>query len=388
MAPLSVTKPAGFAAAGGHVGIKADGSADLMLLVADRAVPTAAVFTSNGAPAAPVTVSRDHVSDGSIRAVVVNSGCANAGTGAVGLETARRMAEVTAAAVGCAADEVIVCSTGPIGPTLPMDRVEEGIGRVAVGLSSGARSDQDAATGILTTDTTTKQSGHDGPGWTIGAIAKGAAMCRPDMATMLAFVTTDAVIDTAGADAALRAAVAGSFNSLNIDGCQSTNDTVVLMASGTSGIEPDHAEFTAALSLVCEDLARQMAADGEETTKVVDVVVEGAYDDAQAHGFGLAITDSDLVRSSFYGADPNWGRVLAALGASGYPMDQSSVAVAYEDVLIAETGAEVAYDRPALISRLGGDFTLTVKVGEGPGSARIIAADLTPGYVEFNGEPS
>ena len=328
------------------------------------------------------------MSNGSIRAVVANSGCANAGTGAAGFEAAKKMAEVAASAVGCRPDEVLVCSTGPIGPRLPMALVEEGIGRVAVGLSSGARSDLDAAAGILTTDTTTKQSGHDGPGWTIGAIAKGAAMCRPDMATMLAFVTTDAAIDTATVDSALRGAVAGSFNSLNIDGCQSTNDTVVLMASGTSGIEPDHAEFADALATVCEDLARQMAADGEETTKVVDVVVEGAYDDAVARGFGLAITDSDLVRSSFYGADPNWGRILAALGASGYPMDQSAVAVAYEGVPIAEGGAEVAYDRPGLISRLQGDFTLAVKVGDGPGSARIIAADLTPGYVQFNGEPS
>ncbi len=385
---MTVTKPAGFMAAGGHVGIKGDGSPDLTLLVADRAVPTAAVFTTNGAPAAPVTLSRDHVANGSIRAVVVNSGCANAGTGAPGAEAAWRMAAVTASAVGCAAEEVLVCSTGPIGPRLPMAEVEAGIGRVAVGLTSGAAADMEAAAGILTTDTATKQSEHGGPGWTIGAIAKGAAMCRPDMATMLAFVTTDALLDAPAAEAALRAAVATSFNSLNIDGCQSTNDTVVLMASGTSGIEPDHNEFTDALAAVCEDLARQMAADGEETTKVVDVVVVGAEDDAMARGFGLAITDSDLVRSSFYGADPNWGRLLAALGSSGHPLDQSSVNVGYEGVVIAEGGAEVDYDRQALIPRLRGDFTVDVRVGQGPGTARIIAADLTPGYVEFNGEPS
>ncbi len=383
-----ITHPLGFRAAGGHVGIKVDGSADLALVAATAPVPAAAVFTTNSAAAPPVILSRRHASDGMAQAVVLNSGCANAGTGTDGADHARRMAERTAAALGCQPEAVLVASTGPIGPRLPIEAVEAGIDRLAGELADGPEAAKAAALGILTTDTFPKSSHLDADGWRIGGIGKGAAMCRPDMATMLAVLTTDAVLDPAGADAALRASVGPTFNSLNIDGCTSTNDMVVLLASGASGVTPDPAAFTEGLGNVCESLARQMARDGEETTRVVDVVVDGAVDVASARALGLAITDSDLVRSSFFGGDPNWGRILQAMGQSGLPIDPDAVAVSYEGEPVAVGGVEVDFDRAALRARLGGDFLVEVKVGEGPGRARIIAADLTPGYVEFNGAPS
>jgi len=383
-----ITHPSGFLAAGGHVGIKAGGVPDLALIVADAPATAAAVFTTNRAAAAPVLVSRDHVADGVARAIVVNSGNANAGTGSEGVANARRMVDRTASAVGCEPSQVLVCSTGPIGPQLPIDSVELGIGRVAQTLAGGAAAAKAAARAILTTDTFPKTSRFEAERWSIGAIAKGAAMCRPDMATMLAFVTTDAVLDPAELDEAVRLAVGPTFNSLNIDGCTSTNDTVVALASGVSGTRPEPTEFAEALTRVCESLARQMARDGEETTKVVDVVVSGARDAATARRLGLAITDSDLVRSSFYGGDPNWGRILQAIGTVDEPIDPTALEIRYDGVIVATGGVASPYDRPALLDRLSGDFTVEVDLGSGDGEARIIAADLTPGYVEFNGAPS
>jgi len=383
-----ITHPEGFVAAGGHVGIKADGSHDMALVASLEPATVAAVFTTNRAAAPPVSLSRLHVADGRARAVVLNSGCANAGTGAIGQAHALRMAGRVAAALGCAPEEVVICSTGPIGPRLPIESVEAGIDRLAAALSGADTASKDAALGILTTDTFPKSSRFDGDGWSIGAIAKGAAMCRPDMATMLAVITTDAALEPSDADAALRAAVDTTFNSLNIDGCQSTNDTVVLLASGASGVVPEFEAFTAALGEVCESLARQMARDGEETTKVVDVVVEGAADATDAKAIALAITDSDLVRSSFYGGDPNWGRVLQAIGQSQVPADLDALEIRYEGVPVVVAGEPASFDRPGLVARLAGDFLLEVVVGDGAGRARVIAADLTPGYVEFNGAPS
>lgn len=383
-----ITAPKGFVAAGGHAGVKADGVFDLALVVAEQTAVAAAVFTTNRAAAAPVTLSRAHAADGHLRAVVLNSGCANAGTGPGGAEDAAAMAAVTAEALGCPVDEVAVCSTGPIGPRLPMAAVDAGIRRLAGELAADPEAADRAARAILTTDTVTKTASHADAGWTIGGIAKGAAMCRPDMATMLAVITTDAVLSPETARWALTAAVEPTFNSLNIDGCQSTNDTVILLASGASGVEPDPSGFVAGLTEVCERLARQMAADGEETTKVIDVVVTGAVSDADARALGKAITDSDLVRASFYGGDPNWGRILQAIGQTDIPADLDAVSITFAGVAVAVDSAAVAHDRAALIERLSGDFEVTVTVGTGPGTARIIAADLTPGYVAFNGEPS
>lgn len=386
---MSVTLPKGFVAGGVHCGIKAPGLLDLAIVAADRPVVAAAVFTTNLAAAAPVRLSKEHVANGYAQAVVLNSGNANAGTGLAGEMSAARMATVAAGALGCAVTDVLVCSTGPIGPQLPIDDVEEGILILAPALGRDTTSGTDAARAIMTTDTSPKAAEftHE-DGWSLGGIAKGAAMIRPSMATMLAVITTDAALSTDQARSALAGAVAGSFNALNIDGCTSTNDTVILLASGDSGETVDPDVFAGALGDLCESLARQMARDGEETTKVVDVVVEGAADDADAHRMGLAVTDSDLVRSSFFGGDPNWGRVLQALGQAGVAFDPAVVEMAYDGVAVASAGAQVPFDRPSLIARLQGDFTLSVRVGDGSGRSRIITTDLTPGYVRFNGAPS
>ncbi len=386
---MSVTTPKGFTAGGAHCGVKRTGELDLAIVAAEQPVVAAAVFTQNLAAAAPVVLSRQHVTNGYAQAVVLNSGTANAGTGSTGEVHAARMATATAGALGCAVTDVLVCSTGPIGPLLPIDSVEDGIAALAPILGRDREAGSAAARAIMTTDTYPKTSAFiAADGWAIGGMAKGAAMIRPNMATMLAVITTDVALGTEQAQSVLEAAVATTFNALNIDGCTSTNDTVILLASADSGITVETDEFAPRLTEVCESLARQMARDGEETTKVVDVVVQGAADDLAARTMGLEITDSDLIRSSFFGGDPNWGRVLQALGQSGVSFDPASVAVTYEDVTVAAGGVQVAYDRAGLITRLQGDFTLTVAVGGGPGSARIITTDLTPGYVRFNGEPS
>ena len=385
---MSVTAAKGFVAGGMHAGVKGSGAADLAIIGAGRPVVAAAVFTTNKAAAAPVALSRTHIANGYAEAVVINSGNANAATGAQGERDAGRMATATAGALECAVTDVLVCSTGPIGVPLPIDALEEGINALAPELGDTSSHGKAAAEAIMTTDTFPKTSVFEGAEWTVGGIAKGAAMVRPDMATMLAVVTTDVVIGIEQARVALRTAVDKSFNLLNIDGCTSTNDTVVLLASGESGVQADLDEFTEALTSVCASLARQIVRDGEETTKVVDLVVEGAPSDAAARAVGLEISDSDLVRSSFHGGDPNWGRILQAIGQSTINVDPSSLRVSYDGTLVAEHGVAVSHDREDLLGRLTGDFTVVVGVGDGPGSARILTTDLTPGYVTFNAEPS
>lgn len=385
---MSVTTPAGFEAGGSHAGVKASGVLDLALVSAGRPVVAAAVFTTNRAAAAPVGLSRSHVANGYASAVVINSGNANAATGAQGEQDAGRMAAAVAGALGCAVTDVLVCSTGPIGVRLPIDAVEDGIGALAPRLGSDPAHGTAAAEAIMTTDTFPKTADHVGGGWAIGGMAKGAAMVRPDMATMLAVVTTDAVLGIEQARTALRSAVDATFNQVNIDGCTSTNDTVILLASGDSNAQVDADEFTEALTGVCDSLARQIVRDGEETTKVVDLVVEGAPSDAAARAIGLGVSDSDLVRSSFHGGDPNWGRILQAIGQSPINVDPGVLRVVYDGTPVAEDGVAVPHDRNDLVRRLQGDFTVVVGVGDGPGTARILTTDLTPGYVTFNAEPS
>ncbi len=320
--------------------------------------------------------------------MVLSSGCANAGTGGQGEENAARMAAAVATAIDCSPTEVLVCSTGPIGPQLPISNIEAGIETMPALLASDKAAGVAAAEAIMTTDTFYKTSRFEGDGWSIGGMAKAAGMCRPDMATLLVAITTDVDLDQAKAQYALQTAVDATFNSLNIDGCTSTNDTAILLVSGVSEKNPGLEVFLNALNDVCESLARQVARDGEGTQRVVDVVIEGALSDKHARTMGLEITDSDLVRASFYGADPNWGRILQALGQAGVAFDPQVVAVSYSDVPIAVGGEQVPYDRSALMAKLTGDFRVEVSVGDGPGRARIISTDLTPEYVVFNGEPS
>ncbi len=390
MDAVSVTAPNGFRAAGVAAGIKDSGDLDVALVVGDSELIAAAVFTNNRAVAAPVRVSRKQLArQKTMRAVVLNSGCANAATGEQGISAAKEMVRAAARAIGSSEEEVLVCSTGGIGKPLPTAKVITGIAAAGKQLERSPAAATAAATAIMTTDNVPKESTVVGEGFTVGGMAKGAGMVRPDMATMLAVVTTDAVADTASLDAALRAAVDQSFHALNIDGCPSTNDTVVLLASGASGIVPSRADLEEAVSSVCWDLANQLAADAEGASRVVMIDVVGAESDAVAREAGRLVADSALVRAAFYGGDPNWGRLLGALGATDVEFDPGSFGVAYEAIDIARDGSAVEHDGPALHEAIAaGDFTVTMTIGTGPGKARVITTDLTPEYVTFNAEYS
>ena len=381
---MSVTSAAGFVADGVACGIKDGGVRDLAVVDAGRTVPAAAVFTQNGAAAPPVVLSRRHISDGSVRAVVLTSGCANAATGEAGMAAAVATAERVAGWLGCRPTDVFVCSTGPIGGVVPVDRIAAGLGDLHLSEAGGPA----AAEAILTTDSHAKEAVVVGDGFTVGGMAKGAGMIRPGMATMLAVITTDAVADASTLDGALRSAVAVTFNALDVDGCESTNDTVLLMASGASGVRPDPEALAAAVEATCRDLARQMAADAEGASRVVTIDVTGAVTDDDALQLARAVADSALVRSSFYGADPNWGRVVAALGSTRLAVDMGAVSVAYAGVEVASGGIDAGADHDAVSEELAGDFDVRIVVGEGPGSCSLLTTDLTPDYVRFNGERS
>jgi glutamate N-acetyltransferase/amino-acid N-acetyltransferase len=385
---MSVVAARGFRAAGIEAGIKPDGP-DVAVIIADRPARAAGVFTQNLAAAPPVLVSRDHVADGRASAIVVNSGCANAATGARGRADARTMARIAADALSVEPTDVLVCSTGTIGPHLPMQQIEAGIEAAVSAAGSTPAHGTAAATAILTTDSVTKEATFVGDGWVVGGMAKGAGMLRPDLATMLAFITTDADIAASELDTALVTAVDGSFNSLNVDGCESTNDTVLVLASGDSGVRPEQGEFEAALGAVCRDLAMAMARDAEGASRLVTIAVSGARDDATARRLGRIVADSALVRASFFGGDPNWGRVLGALGSARSDVDIERVAIAYNGVTVAAEGVGVDHDEASLLDDCAeGDLALSVAVGGGPGTATIITTDLTPDYVVFNGERS
>lgn len=385
---MSIVAPSGFRAAGVAAGVKASGL-DVAVLVADEPAAAAAVFTRNLAAAPSVVVDREHIADGRASAVVVNSGCANAATGARGLADARATADIVARALGVDSRDVLVCSTGTIGPRLPMDRIEAGVSEAIASAGRTPRHGTDAATAIMTTDSVTKEVLVEGKGWAVGGMAKGAGMIRPDMATMLAFLTSDAVVEHAELDASLRHAVDGTFNSLNIDGCESTNDTVIALASGASGVRPDPGEFTEALEIACRRLAVSMARDAEGASRMVVIDVIGTADDTTARHLGRLVADSALVRASFHGGDVNWGRVLGALGSARSGFAVEDVAIAYNGVTVAYGGTGVDFDEPALLADCArGDLTVSISVGGGPGAASVITTDLTPDYVIFNGERS
>lgn len=384
---MSVTAPMGFTAAGVAAGIKEDGSLDLALVATDSPAVAAGVFTTNLAAAAPVVLSRNHLARGaSLRAVVINSGCANAATGAAGDAAAAAMAGGVAGLLDCGPADVLVCSTGPIGPQLPGPAVAAGIAAAVEALDAAAG--HDAAHAILTTDTVPKEVAVDGQGFTVGGMAKGAGMVRPDMATMLAVLTTDAEADADVLDEALRVAVDHSFHSLNIDGCPSTNDSVIVAASGRSGVRPDPLDLAAALTAASESLAAQLAADAEGASRVVTLAVSGAVDNEAARDLARTVADSALVRASFYGGDPNWGRIVGALGASGIEIDPRSIRIAFAGTVVAEDGMAAGVDEDEVAAELAGDFEVEITVGGGRGRARMLTTDLTPEYVRFNGERS
>ena len=388
---MTVTLPGGFVAAGGGCGIKPGGVPDLAVVATADGAPVAgaAVFTSNRASAAPVTLSRRHLaaSGGRVSAVVVNSGNANAATGSRGLADALRMAELAAKGVGCATEEVLVCSTGLIGFPLPMDRLEAGVPAVVSALAPGPEAAAAAARAIMTTDTRPKTVERSGRGFVVGGIAKGAAMLAPDMATMLAVLTTDAAVDPSPLQAMLRDAVDTSFNRLSVDGCTSTNDTVIVMASGRSQAagQASPEEVARALAEACADLAGQMAEDAEGATRVARVIVTGASDDREAAAGARKVAESQLVQCSLHGADPYWGRIVSELGSAGIAFDVDRVEVSYGPVAVCRGGVGVEHDRDAVAAHLAGRHVeVRADLGLGSGRAAMLTTALSPAYIAEN----
>jgi len=383
---VSVTAPQGFRAAGVAAGIKASGERDVAVVINDGpSRAAAAVFTSNRFPAAPVTWSRQVASGGRVRAVVLNSGGANACTGPLGFTDTHATAERLATALGDSAGEVAVCSTGLIGERLPMDKLLPAVDQAA---AEASRSDGvHAADAIRTTDTVVKiafrrVTGPAGDAYTIGGMAKGAGMIAPALATMLCVLTTDADLTAAELDSALRSATAVTFDRLDTDGCMSTNDTVLLLASGAAGVKPDHGDFTRALTGVCADLARQLQLDAEGASKMITIEVVGAASEPDAVTVGRAIARSNLLKCAIAGSDPNWGRVLSAIGTTDAVFDPDQVNVAMNGVWICRHGA--AGESRSKVDLRGRDVTITVDLSAGPQSAIILTTDLTEAYVHEN----
>jgi len=361
---MTVTTPRGFRASGVAAGLKSTGALDLALVVNDGPAHAAAgVFTRNKVKAAPVLWSQQVLTTGRLRAVVLNSGGANACTGPEGFQTAHATAEKAADALGCAPLEVAVCSTGLIGKQLPREAVLGGVRAAATALGDDAASALAAATAIMTTDTVAKQAAHTADGWSIGGTTKGAGMIAPSMATMLTVLTTDAVVDSPVLDEALRAAVRVSFDRLDVDGSMSTNDTVLVLASGASGVPVEPAGFTAALTAVCRDLARQMQADAEGVTKRATVRVTGAASEDEAVVVARTVARDSLVKTALFGADPNWGRIAAAAGYADAALDPERLDVTINGVPLCRGGV-AAGDRSA--ADLSGPEVL-VEVGLGNG---------------------
>lgn len=385
-----------FQACGLHAGIKRV-RPDLALLYAERPCAAAACFTTNQVQAAPVVVTREHLvrSGGIAQAVVVNSGNANACTGPRGLQDAREMAQETARVLGVAEERVLVASTGVIGVPLPMDRLREGIRRAAGLLSrDGGHA---AAEAILTTDTRTKEFALrlplSGGRWVhIGGMAKGSGMIHPQLATMLAFITTDAPVPAAALQAALTQAVDLSFNMVTVDGDTSTNDMVVVLASGAAGgpeVEldsPDFQQFSRGLQAVCTFLAREIARDGEGARHLIEVYVTGARSAADARQVARVVAGSNLVKTAVAGGDPNWGRIAAAAGRAGVPLNAERLSVWLGDVLVVQAGVPTDYsEESARQALLGDEVRIRVDLGEGgPGEAVAWGCDLTCDYVHIN----
>ena len=383
-----VTGPAGFSAAGVPAGVKADGALDLALVALDppRPAPAAATFTTNKAAAAPVEVSRAHLAatGGRAGAIVLNSGCANAATGTEGRRASEATCEAVAAALGLAPAEVLVCSTGLIGYPLPLGRVVDAVPGLAGSLGGGAAAAEAAARAIMTTDTHPKQAYVAAGGFSVGGMAKGAGMLAPNMATMLAVLTTDAEVPPPVLAAALRRAVGDTFNELTVDGCTSTNDTVSVLSSGVAGPVGEEA-LAEALTEACRRLAFQLAEDAEGTTRVARIVVRGAASDEDARRAARSVASSLLVKTSLHGADPYWGRIVSELGASGAAFDLDRVRVAYGDVVACAGGVAAPHDPAAARAALEGRVVeVRCDLGLGSGAGEVLTTDLGHGYIDEN----
>jgi glutamate N-acetyltransferase/amino-acid N-acetyltransferase len=362
-------------------GLKSTRAKDVALVVNDGPTYTSAsVFTANRCQANPVLWSEQVVRDGVVRAVVLNSGGANCYTGAEGFQTTHAVAERVAADLGIGAIDVVVCSTGLIGLRNDRDALLAGVDRLVAGASTEGGAD--AATAIMTTDSVAKQVVVAGDGWSIGGMAKGAGMLAPQLATMLVVLTTDADVDAAVLDRALRAGTRVSFDRLDSDGCMSTNDTVTLLASGASGVRPDEAAFTAALTEACTSLARQLLADAEGADHEIAITVRGAASEEDAVEVGRSIARSNLFKAAVFGKDPNWGRVLASIGTTRAAFDPADLDVAMNDVWVCR-GSEPAED-PALVDLSAREVTVTVDLKSGVATATVWTNDLTHAYVHEN----
>lgn len=390
-----ITAPLGFLAAGVSAGIKKSGKRDLCLLAAESTCPAAGVFTTSATAAPPVVLSQQHLKGGMLRAVAINAGNANACTGADGMRNASLMAEAAASRLGCSAEEVAICSTGVIGVPLPLDLVTAGLAEAADALDS--TKGEDAAEAIMTTDTFAKQLAicitADGRTFTVGGMAKGSGMIQPNMATMLAFITTDAPLSPSSCDAVLREAVAKSFNRITVDSDTSTNDTCILMASGAEG-GPEVQSGTlaydavaAAVQQVAVALAQMVVRDGEGATKFVTVLVEGAHDEADAEKVAFAVANSPLMKTALFGEDANWGRVAMAVGKSGAVVDQSRLEIVFAGIVTCREGTAVPFDEAeaaALLAKSEIDITVDLHLGEG--TATVWTCDFSYDYVRINGD--
>ena len=378
---MSVTHPAGFRAAGVPAGLKDGGALDLALVVNDGPHhDSASVFTANRCKANPILWSQEVVKDGTVRAVVLNSGGANCYTGPDGFQTTHAVAERVAERLGIGAIDVVVCSTGLIGLANPRQNLLDGVDAVHAALDEGAG--DDAARAIMTTDSVPKQVVVEGDGWSVGGMAKGAGMLAPQLATMLVVLTTDAVVPAAELDRALRAATRVSFDRLDSDGCMSTNDTVTVLASGASGVTPAAEEFTDALVRACTDLAMQLLKDAEGADHEIAITTVNAASEDDAVEVGRSVARSNLFKAAVFGNDPNWGRVLASIGTTAAAFDPADLDVAMNGVWVCRKSTPA--EDPAKVDLSGRQVEVTIDLKSGSERATVWTNDLTHAYVHEN----
>ena len=394
-AKLGVTFPKGFSAAGVKAGIKKSGNPDLAVIYTKTEAVVAGTFTQNQVAAAPVFASKKVVATGTAHAVVSNSGCANACTGAVGDADAKKTQEVAAAALGCDPLDVIVGSTGVIGVPLPMNKVEAGVKQAVSELDP--EGSEKAANAIITTDTHTKSCSTTitvgGKEVRFGAIAKGSGMIRPNMATMLCYITTDLAIDQKLLQEALSTVVETTFNMISIDGDMSTNDMVIVMANGEAGNAKitekgaDYDKVVEVLHAISEGMAERIASDGEGATKFLKIHVHGTKSFADAKTVGMAVANSPLVKTAFFGEDPNWGRVICAVGYAGVPMDPEKTVVSFGGIPVYAHGVGANADKDALAKAMAEhDIVIDIDLADGPEEATLFSCDFSYEYVKINGE--